>query len=173
MIFTGFKRKTNQIFFNKKLTEFVNETKEESSKKINNIIVIIDAINDEESIVKELSSLLKVDKSNITTVIAVNKKNKKAPIENSFSGADFGWRGKVKSDYLKNILTKKYDLLINYSKVDNLYVNLLILQCKSVFNAGFTHLNNELYQLLVDCEPDDYTVFNSELKKYLTILKKL
>ncbi len=64
-------------------------------------------------------------------------------------------------------------MLINYSKVENLYSNLLILQSKTAFKVGFSYQNNELYELMIDCKSGDYGTFNAELEKYLTILNKI
>ena len=93
--------------------------------------------------------------------------------ENKISAADFGWYGKIKSEKLKFILTKNYDLLINYSKIDNIYLNLLILQCKVGFRVGFSHLDNRFYDLTINCESSNFALFNREMKKYLQILKKI
>ena len=42
MIFTGIKRKSNQLFFNKKIKELVEVTSESSSKKIKNVLIFSD-----------------------------------------------------------------------------------------------------------------------------------
>ncbi|SNR30581.1 DUF6913 domain-containing protein [Lutibacter flavus] len=173
MIFTGIKRKSNQIFFNKRLPELLNNINEVSSKNLTNILVIADDISVKDGILANLIDVLKISESNIEFVIFQQKIPKENELSYVYSFKDFGWYGKVNSAALKNILTKKYDLLINYSKVDNLYNNLLILQCEAGFKVGFASLDNRLYDLLIDCKPTEISLFNKELKKYLEILNKI
>ena len=173
MIFTGIKRKSNQIFFNKRLPELLNYVNEVSSKNVTNILVIADDISLKDSILANLIHVLKISEKNIEFVIFQQKISKENKLSTMYSSKDFGWYGKVNSEALKNILTKKYDLLINYSKVDNLYSNLLILQCKAGFKVGFSSLDNRLYDLLINCKPTEISLFNKELKKYLEILNKI
>ncbi|MEX1382402.1 MAG: hypothetical protein AB1Z17_03310, partial [Lutibacter sp.] len=90
-----------------------------------------------------------------------------------FSSKDFGWYGKINNDTLKNILTKKYDLLINYSKIDYLYNNILLLHSKVAFKVGFASLDNRFYDLLINCKTSEIALFNKEVRKYLEILNKI
>ena len=173
MIFTGFKQKSNQIFFNKRLSEFLKKSTSISSKEIKQVFVILDSTSNQDKIEKELMNILNISKKNIEFVVFQQKVTKDQIVNELISPKDFGWYGRIKSDKIKSVLTKKYDLLINYSKVDNLYSNLLILQCKAAFRAGFEHLDNRFYDLLINCDSDDFCSFNNELKKYLVILNKL
>ena len=173
MIFTGFKRKSNQIFFNKRSPDLLTKSAEFSSHEINQILVILDDVSKIDSVKKELNEIFKISKNNITIVVYKSKVNKEQDNDEVISPKDFGWYGKIKSEKLKTILTKKYDLLINYSEVDYLYTNLLILQSKVGFRVGFDHLDNQFYNLLINCKHSDYKAFNKELIKYLTILKKV
>jgi len=173
MIFTGFKRKSNQLFFNKRLPNLLENLPNKTSEKIKKVLVILDDISEINNVKKNLSSTLKISEKDIDLVIFQKKTTKNQELEGLFSPKDIGWYGKIKSEELKNILTKKYDLLINYNKVDNLYANIVLLHSKAVFKAGFSHLDNRLYDLLIKCKPDEITLFNNELKKYLTILNKI
>jgi len=173
MIFTGFKRKSNQIFFNKNLPELLKKSEAISSKEIKIILVFLDEVSKKDQIQKGLMALFNIAESAMKFVVFQQKVAKEQISEDIITPKDFGWYGKMNSEKLKTILTKKYDLLINYSKVDNLYMNLLLLQCKVGFKAGFTHLDNRFYDLVINCETDDLELFNTELKKYLTILNKI
>ncbi|WP_372792952.1 hypothetical protein [Lutibacter sp.] len=173
MIFTGFKRKSNQFFFNRRLEDLLKKATAISSKEIKHVIVFLDAISEKDKIKKDVLSLLNIAESDLKMVVFQQKIDKEGNSEDSITPKDFGWYGKINSEKLKTILTKKYDLLINYSKVDNLYSNLLLLQCKIGFRAGFKHLDNRFYDLLIDCKPTDLGLFNKELLKFLKILKKI
>ncbi len=173
MIFTGFKRKSNQIFFNNRLPNWLKKSKVNSTNKVKSILVFLDDISKKEEIHTKLVSLLAVYEGDIKLIGFQQNISKEHKLKDSCTPKDFGWYGKIKSEELKSALTKKYDLLINYSKVDNLYLNLLLLQCKTEFKVGFSHLDSRLYDLMIDCKFDDLEVFNKELKKYLAILNKL
>ena len=173
MIFTGIKRKSNQLFFNKNVNELATAVAESSSKKIENVLVFLDDVSLKDEVLSNLKEILGIQEKNIQLLIFLQN----IPKENSdlqlYSPKDFGWYGKISNEVLKNILTKKYDLLINYSKVDDLYSNLLLLHCNTSFNVGFKHLDGRFYDLVIDCKSDDFKSFNSELGKYLKILKKI
>ncbi|MDV7188495.1 hypothetical protein R3X25_14490 [Lutibacter sp. TH_r2] len=173
MIFTGFKRKTNQFFFKKKIKEFNLQNSDSTSNKVKSVLFFCDSEEKQVELIEQISEFLLVDKELIKPFVFLNKKVKNKKVENAIYPSDFGWFGNIKSEELSSCLTKKYDLLINYNKVDNLYANIVLLQCNSAFNVGFSYLNNKLYQLLISCEKGDFKCFNSELKKYLTILNKL
>jgi len=173
MIFKGIKRKSNQIFFNKQVQNFRINSQMNSSKNIKKVIILLDDASIKATIEKELITLLNISEKDVEIIIFNKIVDKSNSNKNIFTPEDFGWYGKLKSDTLKSILTKKYDLLINYSKVENLYNNLLILQSKSAFNIGYAHLNKSFYDLLIDCNPSNYKLFNIEIKKYLKILNKI
>jgi len=173
MIFTGFKRKSNQLFLERRLTELLKNSAKFSSQKIKRILVFLDEFSDKKAINENLYKLLNMTEDKIEILVFHIKIDKNEDVEDKISSADFGWYGKIKSEKLKTILTKKYDLLINYSKVDNIYLNLLILQCKGGFRVGFSHLDNRFYDLIINCESTNFVLFNEEMKKYLKILKKI
>ena len=173
MIFTGIKRKSNQLFFNKKVKELTANTTETTSGKIKNVLIILDDISLKEEILANLNNNLGIQKNTIETLIFLQKTSKEKDDNHIFSQKDFGWYGKINNEILKNILTKKYDLLINYSKVDSLYNNIVLLHSKTAFKVGFANLDNRFYHLLINCKTSEIALFNKELKKYLEILNKI
>ena len=173
MIFTGFKRKSNQFFFNRNKETLLENSRIESSNSIAKVVVIVNSLVELEEIKKTLSQLLNISENAIDGIVFQLKIKKEDKGEIIVTPKDFGWRGDVKSNKFENILTNQYDLLINYSKVENVYVNLLLLQCNVAFKVGFGHLNKELYDLIIKCETTETSIFHAELVKYLKILKKL
>lgn len=171
MIFTGFKRKSNQIFFKKTLPNFLNNEHKSPFGEVKKVLVFFDDTIEKELVVSELAMLLKISESAIKVVVFQRKLRKETAPDDIITPKDFGWYGKIDNEKLKNILTNKYDLLINYSKVDNVYLNILLLQCKASFSVGFAHMDKRLYDLLIRCEPDEIDLFHEELIKYLVILK--
>jgi hypothetical protein len=172
MIFTGFKRKSNQIFFNKQFDNFLEESLKNTSNNVRKVLIFIDDTSKVNEIKSSLISLFDISEEALEILVFQKKLSKKNNNDNVYSPKDFGWYGKIKSEKLKDILTKKYDLLINYSKIENIYCNLLILRCKTSLRVGFSHLKSKFYDLTIQCEPTEIRLFNEELKKYLVILKK-
>ena len=173
MIFTGFKRKSNQMFFDKNWKNILAKTSVDSFNKAKNVLVLVNDVSEISEVKSKLSVLLKINEEAIDVLFFQKKIKKNEIIEGVFTPKDFGWGGRIKSEELQNILTKKYDLLINYSKIETIYSNLLILQSKTAFKVGFEHLDKRLYNLLINCDLVNKDLFNSELKKYLEILKKV
>lgn len=173
MIFTGFKQKSNQLFFNKQLPVWLDNLKNNSSNDIKKIVVLLDDISEKSFIQNRVATLFNLTKYDVDVAVFREKLDKSNEQVFIYTPKSFGWYGKIKTYFLENILTKKYDLLINYSKVENLYSNLLLLQCETAFRVGFDHLDNRFYDLLIDCDPEDVKLFNSELMKYLKILNKI
>ncbi|WP_372766119.1 hypothetical protein [Lutibacter sp.] len=171
MIFTGLKRKSNQIFFKKNLPSLLKNALKSPIDEVKKVIIFLDTNADRTSVLSSLMSILKISESDIKVVIFQQKLRNEQEANEVITPKDFGWYGKIESEKLKNILTNQYDLLINYSKGDNLYLNLLLLQCKASFKVGFAHLDKRLYDLMIQCESDERDLFNEELKKYLVILK--
>ena len=161
------------MFFDKNWKKLLDNSSIDSFDKVKNILVLVNDVSEISEVKSKLSQLLKVDKEVIKVLFFQQKIKKNEEIEGVFTPKDFGWNGRIKSEELQNILTKKYDLLINYSKVDTIYSNLLILQSKTAFKVGFEHLDKRLYNLLINCSTVDKDLFNRELIKYLEILKKV
>lgn len=173
MIFKGIKRKTNQIFFKKELRKWKANRVRLEPQKIRKALVFVDKMSGLDDIYYNLLKLLKLKETDVLILTfegAVWDGNEFVHI---LSERDFGYYGKLKSERLKIILTNRYDLLINYSKVENLYSNILLLQCETAFRVGFAHLDDRFYDLLIDCEPGNIELFNAELIKYLKILNKI
>ena len=173
MIFTGLKRKSNQLFFNKKLSRLLDNLKSDKHEVVKNLLILSEDNEISLELSKQLSVALNIESNQVTQLIYQKRRSNDKDREFYFSPDDFGWFGKIKSEHLLRILTKKYDLLINYSKIDNLYCTLLLLQCKSGFRVGHATADNRFYDLMINCSTDDSITFTNELKKYLAILNKL
>ena len=173
MIFTGFKRKSNQFFFNKTLPSLLKKEHESPFEEVKKVIIFLDENSEKAQIITQLVTILKIPESNIKVIVF--KRNLKNEIETDdiITPKDFGWYGKFDSERVKNILTNKYDLLINYNKIDQFYTNLLVLQSNASFKVGFAHLKSGLYDLTIQCNHNEIELFTKEVKKYLKILKKI
>ncbi len=172
MNFSGLKQKFTKYFFKKKLSAFLETDIYVSDKIINTVVVFIEDESERSYIEHSLLNLFKLEIDNIH-IINFQKERILNNNINVIGHYDFDWFGNIKSENIENILTKKPDLLINYCKVDNIYFNLLILQCKNSFRVGLEHLDNRFYNLIINCVNYDLEQVNFVILKYLKVLKKI
>jgi hypothetical protein len=90
-----------------------------------------------------------------------------------FHPKNFGWKGKINHSGLHEFIDTKFDVLISYYKEPHLELNLITASSKSNFKVGLTNEDERLFDLMIDVEPKEFSVFTKELKKYLTVLNKL
>ena len=173
MIFTGLKRKSNQLFFNNNWEKLLEKSSIDSASKVKKILLILDEVSSKDEIKNQLLEVLSIPDGKVDMVVFQQKTKKDQDVKDIFTPKNFGWSGKHKGEVVKNILTNKYDLLINYSKVENVYCNLLLLHFKTAFRIGIGHSNKQLYNFIVKCDPTELSIFHKELMKYLKILKKI
>jgi hypothetical protein len=169
----GLKRFSNRIFLKRNLAAWLQKTVDNKSSVAKRVLVFSDDTEIKEEVLTELTSILGISSEAIDLIVFQRKKPKDQQGDHIIDSYDFGWYGQLKSEKLKNILTNKYDLLINYCKVDNLYSILLLLQSKTALKVGFGHFDTRFYDLLIKCDPSDRGLFNNELEKYLKVLNKI
>jgi acetolactate synthase small subunit len=101
------------------------------------------------------------------------QKNNKDNSFHFFSKKDFNWKGNICKPEFKSFIDKPFDLFIGYVSKNNLFVESAILQSKALFKVGISDVNQQLYDLEIAETPSKTESFFLELKKYLTILRKL
>ena len=173
MIFTGFKYKSNQIFFKKNVEKLIETNRFQSEDKIKSVLFITDDEYTIDEVKDTLPKVLGLDNKNVDYILFQSRKSRGLAHYNVVSPGDFGWNGKIKADAVNAITKKKYDVIINYSRMDIVYINILLLQTKTTLRIGLSHLDKSIYDLMINCEPNNISVINSEIKKYLIALNKL
>lgn len=173
MFFKRLKERTHHFFVKKSKRLHQQISTSNKNDTIHNLLVITDDFSKKEAIKKELQLIFNPSKYNIEIVIFQYKKSKKKECNNCIYPSDFGWLGGILFEKSNKILTKKHDLLINYCKIDYIYINTLLLHCKIAFKVGFSQINNPSYDLLINCDTNDIALFTNELNKYLSVLNKL
>lgn len=173
MIFTPLKKASIQKFYNIEIRKQKKNLNKQN--KIKTVAILIDEGAEKELDLKDISKKLNVDIGFISVfVFQFNSKLKRIIADyNSFTEKDFGRKGSLKSNNLKEFVKKEYDVLINYSSQSNLYVNVLTLLSQAKFKMGFTNVDDRLFDLIVTDHLGSISVFNKEIHKYLTILKKI
>ena len=172
MILKAFKEKSNQKYINKLLS---SRKAAVDSRKILSLGVILNVneFKDFEAFrtfLKELGI-----KSNKIKIIAFveDEKDQGYHWETYFGPKDFGWKGKINNVELQTFIDTEFDALISFYKEDTIELNSISAQSSANFKIGLSNTDQRLYDLIIDVKPSDFSLFKSELKKYLTVLNKL
>lgn len=172
MILKAFREKSNQKFVNKLLS---SKNAAVSSKKIESVGVIIDSseFSDVEAF-KVYFNELGVQLPRIQIIVFVEDEKKTERLwGNYFSKNDFGWRGSVKHTELQTFMDTEFDALVSFYKGDALELKMVTAASKANFKIGLSGVDDRLFDFILDVSTKDFGVFKTELKKYLTILKKI
>ncbi len=167
----NFKQKSIEKQYDKLIER--NVTSNSRGGKVKSVAVILDNASLENVITSNLASKLNFEKRNITFLVYRKFSKKDEIIPKFFSEKEIGFKASLKSDNLKNFVKNDYDLLINYTKVSNLYTNIITLHSQAKLKAGFANIDDKLFDIVVSDPTFNEAVLNQELKKYLTILNKL
>lgn len=123
----------------------------------------------------ELVTLLKKEFNCKTVNLFLFKpfeKNKET-LKNEFTNKDLDWKTNFNNPNLLQFINKPFNLLIGYFNSNNIYLKNAVLQSKAKFKVGFSTIEEDVYELKINIEPDNYKEFVSELKKYLIALNKV
>ncbi|MFV0248988.1 MAG: DUF6913 domain-containing protein [Tenacibaculum sp.] len=90
-----------------------------------------------------------------------------------FSEKDIGFKASLKSHNLNKFVKYSFDLLINYTKESNIFINIITLQSQAKLKAGFAQIDDRLFDIVVYDSTFNEAILNQELKKYLVILNKI
>jgi hypothetical protein len=154
--------------FQKKLIEnAVHRTV--SQKEIKTVgIITTDEISKWVNVKEEVEKILNLKNVKIYSFRPQNKNSNKY-----FSEKDFNWQGNICKTDFKSFIDEPFDLLIGYFNKNNLFLESSVLQSNALFKVGISDVNQELYDIEIAETPIKTERFFLELKKYLTILRKL
>ena len=93
--------------------------------------------------------------------------------QNQVQCKDFNWKGEMHNQNASEFLETEFDVLVGYYKGQNEFLDALIAQSRAKFKVGFAGSEDRLFDLLIDVKPSNIEIFKAELKKYLTVLKKI
>lgn len=157
--------------FQKKLIE--NEVhRTVSQKEIKTVgIITTDEISKWVNVKEEVEKILNLKNVKIYS-FRPQKKNSNTSFK-YFSEKDFNWQGNIYKADFKSFIDEPFDLLIGYFNKNNLFLESSVLQSNALFKVGISDVNQELYDIEIAETPIKTERFFLELKKYLTILRKL
>ncbi|CAL2082720.1 DUF6913 domain-containing protein [Tenacibaculum dicentrarchi] len=171
------KKKSIQKFYNKTIVkkQAENQQKQVGKQqcKIKKIAILLDNESLEKIVIANLTNHFPFKKNDITVLIYRSFDKKQEALPTFFTDKEIGFKAGLKSDNLKNFVKNEYDLLINYVKTPNLYVNTITLLSQARLKVSFAGVDDRLYDIVISDEGLNETVLNQEIKKYLIILKKI
>jgi hypothetical protein len=143
-----------------------------SQKEIKTVgIITTDEISKWVNVKEEVEKILNLKNVKIYSFRPQNKNSNKS--FKYFSEKDFNWQGNIYKADFKNFIDEPFDLLIGYFNKNNLFLESSVLQSNALFKVGISDVNQELYDIEIAETPIKTERFFLELKKYLTILRKL
>ncbi len=166
-----------QFFIDKKIKEAATKAKKTKEQnllsKITKVAIFVDettAFDDKKFI--ELQQIIKLDNRQFNILTYKDKKSN----FNEFRGAvvlqnEINWQGKVTSNEVKSFLEQEFDLLIDYTLANNQKKQLIVANIKAALKVGILDENDSLYDFMIEVDPQEISMFNKELVRYLTILK--
>ena len=172
MIFKAFKEKSNQKHINRLL---ISRNVAFNTNKIVSVGIILnlkefsdfDAFR---TFFKEIGVLA----PNIKIVTFVEDNNITEKLwDTYFSPKDFGWKDTIKNIDLKTFIDTKFDALICFYNQQSIELNLTSAASKANFKIGISNENRKLYDFIIDVKSNQFELFKTELKKYLTVLNRI
>lgn len=115
-----------------------------------------------------------ISKDKIKVIVFRNKVKKREVFSQSmFSLKQVNNFGEFSDAVINEFINEPFDLLISYYYFDKPILKWLTFKSKAHFKAGFSSIDKELNHFMIDTNFDNLKTFNSELFKYLKILKKI
>ncbi|MDP5106105.1 MAG: hypothetical protein NWQ31_08035 [Polaribacter sp.] len=134
-------------------------------------IITTDEISSWINVKEEVENILNIKDAKVYS-LKTHKKYYNEAFEH-FSEKDFNWQGNIKNTNFKEFIEEPVDLLIGYFSKNNIYIESAVLQSKALFKVGISGVNQRLYDIEIAETPSKTDSFFLELKKYLTVLRKL
>jgi hypothetical protein len=166
-----------QYFFDKRIKAAKEKSLQYKANtsllKVKNVLIFIDDTTTfNQKYFRSLREQLDLDIANFVFLTYKDKKSN----YNEFSGVvvtqdSFNWKGNVTSESLQELLSKEFDLLIDYTQNKLEIKQLIVPIIKAAFKVSFSDEFLDLYDFVVETPPDGIKTFNTEMVRYLKILK--
>ena len=137
--------------------------------KIKSISVILDhQLGIEKEYFKKMAELFNLSdkKIRVLTYYQSPKKTVEETFKSSYSFKDITNFGKI-SSVLERFLHKKSDILINYYDRNDINLKYVSAKCVNNLSIGFTGVDHELNDLIIDVDAKNIGLFTDECFKYL------
>ncbi len=169
-------KRIKKIFFKKHITKnLINRTMFDVNDSLTTIGFLV---NEEDNIDFEIffdmSSTLGVHQKDIKIFSFLDIKTKTPTlIQNRIYSNHFNWRGEINNNNALDFLNTKFDVLVSYYSTKNNYLNLMTSKSNAKFKVGFNGVDDRLFDLIINVDPQNNQDVKSELLKYFKVLNKI
>lgn len=152
-----------------------NVKHDETNEKIKTVGIIFDEsyFYEKDALIQELVGH-GIAEDQIKILVFKNKIKKNETFDYPvFSHKDLSWTATFDTSDVKDFITLKFDLLINYYDTEKSALLLATDLSKAAFKVGFASIDKKLNHFMIDTNAENYKIFVDELFKYLKILNKI
>ncbi|MBT8245837.1 MAG: hypothetical protein HKP48_04755 [Winogradskyella sp.] len=173
MFLKVFKEKSNQKFIESALS---HRKVDVNKGKIDSVGVLLN--NSEFSDYSKIETFLQKEigvKPNRCSFITFSEdwQNNISQWNATFTSKDFGWKGSLKNQDLIDFTKSKFDVLICYFLANHNELKQIAAMTQANLKVGLSNEDERVYDLIIEVAPKEFSIFKTELKKYLTILNKI
>ena len=142
--------------------------------KLETLAVLIDVnyVKDK-SHIESIGAALKLDENKVQFLYFDKTEKKAVPDSNKFSLNDFKWNGNVMNYRVKDFIENPVDVFIGVFSNQNELLNSVSAQSCARFKIGYLDADQEIFDLILNINPEDEKLFQSETIKFLKILNKI
>lgn len=170
MFLRGFKKKSNQKFINKLLSQASSKHPIADLQTIG-VLLNYEEFDDFEAFTKLFKELgLTSPKCRVAAFIQ-DEKQITSTWNTYFIPKNIGWNGKILSVDLESFIKTDFDILIGYYTKGDVETSLVTALSKAKFKIGLKGADQRIFDLVINVETNQLNIFKKELKKYLKILK--
>lgn len=92
--------------------------------------------------------------------------------QNYFAPNDISWNAVIRKPEIVEFVNRSYDVFIGYYSVKNRCLDLIASQVSASIKIGMHGVDERIFDLVFKIKPQEYPIFEKELKKYVTVLHK-
>ncbi len=124
--------------------------------------------------IESFGKTLKLDEKKVQILYFDNTEKKSSEADsNKFSPNDFKWNGNAMNQNVKFFIDNPVDVLIGVFSNQNKLLNSLAAQSLARFKIGYLDADSEIFDLILNINPEKENLLQSETIKFLKILNKI
>jgi len=136
--------------------------------------LIDESLFDEFEMLNEFGVGLGIQRKNIKQFTFVETRKKIPTLRhNQITNKEFNWRGEIHSNDAREFLDHPFDVLVAVYKGKHKYLDAMVAESRAKFKIGFNNADSRLFDLLISVDLKDTSLFKSEIRKYLKVMRKI
>lgn len=137
-------------------------------------ILLDDTFVEEKKYLEKFITMLNLKENQVVFFHFVEADRKVPTLEsNQLSKKQIDLKGRILSQDALDFLEIPFDVFIGIFPKDNIWMNLMSARSKAKFKIGFEGMDQRIFDLILNIDPRDAQLFETETIKYLEILNKI